>query len=138
MAKSEIAILIILRIIGIGALFALPAVFFPYDWMNAIHGELGLGTLPDAPIVSYLTRSLSALYFTLGIVTLYVSRDIRQNREMVSMWAKMACVVGVLLTGIAIAAGMPMSWIVSEGPPAVLTGIIVLWLLRISAETPPE
>ncbi len=138
MAKSEIAILVILRIIGIGALFALPAVFFPYDWMNAIHGQLGLGTLPDAPIVSYLTRSLSALYFTLGIVTLYVSRDIRQNRGMVSMWAKMACIVGVLLTGIAIAAGMPKGWIFSEGPPAVLTGIIILWLQRISPEASPE
>ena len=29
----------------------------PYSWMDAIHQGLGMGKLPDAPIVGYLVRS---------------------------------------------------------------------------------
>ena len=62
MNRSELAIVIILRVIGITGLFAIPAIFLPYSWMNAIHDYMGLGELPDTPIVSYLARSLSAFY----------------------------------------------------------------------------
>ncbi len=132
MSKSEIAIVVILRIIGVGALFALPAVFLPYGWMNAIHGALGLGTLPEAPIVDYLAHSLSAFYFLFGVVTLYISRDVRRYRDLVTLWAILAGISGVLITGIDLAAGMPASWTITEGPPAVATAFLVLWLQRIS------
>ncbi len=62
MTEPELAIVIILRVIGITGLFAIPAIFLPYSWMNAIHDFMGLGELPNAPIVSYLARSLSAFF----------------------------------------------------------------------------
>lgn len=136
MSKPEIAILVILRIIGVGALFALPAVFLPYDWMNAIHGAVGLGMLPEAPIVDYLAHSLSAFYFLLGVVTLYISRDIRCYRDLVTLWAVLGGASGILLIGIDVAAGMPASWTLSEGPPAIATALLVLWLQRISPSPP--
>lgn len=43
-------------------LTALVAVVMPYEWMNVIHRQAGLGELPHVPIVGYLTRSISALY----------------------------------------------------------------------------
>ncbi len=42
-------------------LTALGAVVMPFDWMNVIHRQAGLGELPDVPIVGYLTRSISGL-----------------------------------------------------------------------------
>ena len=62
MKRAEVAIVVILRVLGGFALGAIPAIFLPYSWMNAIHDFMGLGDLPNAPIVSYLARSLSLFY----------------------------------------------------------------------------
>ena len=50
---------------GVMTLLALPAVFLPQAAMDAIHRSLGLGPLPEGPIVLYLARSLSA--FTIAV-----------------------------------------------------------------------
>ncbi len=130
MNKSERAIVIILRVVGFVGLFAIPAIFLPYSWMNTIHGHLGMGELPNAPIVDYLARSLSAFYAIVSVFTLFIARDIRRNRELLQLWTIMVIVIGLVLTGIDIAAGMPMSWTVLEGPPVVVVGVVVLWLQR--------
>ena len=45
----------------------------PFEWMKEIHRYLGMGELPDGPIMGYLTRSLSAMYAMHGAVELFVS-----------------------------------------------------------------
>src|SRR5262249_6130926 len=62
MTKSDKALVILLRIVGVPALFALVAVFMPSSWMAATHRWLGLGEMPTGPVVEYLARSLSAFY----------------------------------------------------------------------------
>ena len=47
---------------GILTLCALPAVFLPTSLMDSTHRQLGLGPLPDGPIVQYLARSVAGLY----------------------------------------------------------------------------
>lgn len=80
MNRSELAIVVLLRVVGMTGLLAIPAIFLPYSWMNSIHGYLGLGKLPDAPIVGYLARSLSVFYAVVSAITLFVSFDIRRHR----------------------------------------------------------
>jgi hypothetical protein len=130
MNRSELGIVIILRVIGVCGLLAIPAIVLPYSWMNAIHDIVGLGELPDAPIVSYLARSLSAFYAIVSTITLFVSCDIRRYRSFVKLWAIIVIVTGFVLLGIDIAAEMPTSWTASEGPPTIAIGLIVLWLQR--------
>ena len=130
MNRSELAIVIILRVIGITGLFAIPAIFLPYSWMNAIHEYMGLGELPDAPIVSYLARSLSAFYAIVSTIILFISFDIRHYRSFVKLWAIIVIVTGFVLLGIDITAGMPISWTLGEGPPTIVVGLVVLWLQR--------
>ena len=130
MNRSELSIVIILRVIGVTGLFAVPAIFFPYSWMNAIHEYLGLGELPDAPIVSYLARSLSAFYAIVATITLFISCDIWQYRSFVKLWAIIVIVTGIALLGIDMTAGMPTSWTLGEGPPTIAVGLVVLWLWR--------
>ena len=130
MNKSELAIVIILRVVGISGLFAIPAIFLPYSWMDAIHAYVGLGELPDAPIVSYLARSLSAFYAIVSAITLFISFDIRRYRSFLKLWAVIVIVTGFVLLGIDIEAGMPMSWTLCEGPPTIAIGLVVLWLQR--------
>ena len=130
MNRSELAIVIILRVIGVTGLFAIPVIFMPYSWMNPIHDYMGLGELPDTPIVSYLARSLSAFYAILSSITLFVSCDIRRYRSFVKLWAIIVTVTGFVLLGIDITAGMPTSWTLGESPPTIAVGLVVLWLQR--------
>jgi hypothetical protein len=128
--RSELAIVIILRIMGVSALLAVFAVFFPYSWMNACHEFMGLGTLPDAPIVSYLARSLSTFYAMHGVLTLFLSSDIRRYRPLIVLWGVVMTAIGAFLLGIDLASGMPQGWTWSEGPPTMAIGLTVLWLQR--------
>ncbi len=128
MNRSERAIVIMLRVIGVSGLFAIPAIFLPHSCMNAIHEYLGLGELPDAPIVHYLTRSLSAFYAILSAIILFVSCDIRRYRSFLKLWSILIIVFGIVLLGIDLHAGLPLSWTLFEGPPTTVVGLIFLWL----------
>jgi hypothetical protein len=66
MTKSDKALVLLLRIVGVPALFALVRVFMPVSWMAATHRWLGLGEMPTGPVVEYLSRSLSAFYALMG------------------------------------------------------------------------
>ena len=59
MTKSDKALVLLLRIVGGPAVFALVAVVMPTSWMAATHRWLGLGEMPTGPVVEYLARSLS-------------------------------------------------------------------------------
>jgi hypothetical protein len=135
MTRSELATVIILRVIGVSGLFAIPTIFLPYLWMNAINDYVGLGEMPNTPIVSYLARSLSAFYAMVSAITLLISSDIRRYRPFVKLWAIIAIITGFVLLGIDVEAGMPISWTILEGPPTSVIGFVVLWLLRDIADS---
>lgn len=130
MNKQERIIVIVLRVIGTSGLCALPVVFFPFAWMNAIHEYLGMGELPDRPIVHYLTRSLSFFYAVIGTYSWLISRDIRRYRAFAILWGAAFLTLGFVILGIDLHAGMPWSWTWGEGPPSLLIGICMLWLQR--------
>ena len=111
-----------------------PAIFFPYTWMNAIHDYMGLGTMPDAPIVSYLARSLSAFYAVVATITLFIASDIRRFRSFVKLWSIIITVMGFVLLCIDVAAGMPASWTIGEGPPTIAIGLLVFWLQQCAGK----
>lgn len=128
--KAELTIIVLMRIMGVGGLLAVPAIFLPHSWMNSIHEFMGLGTMPDTPIISYLARSLSSFYAVVGTFTLYVSLDIRRQRAFVRLWAIIVTIMSVVLFGIDMASGMPPSWTLGEGPPMLVIGVILLWCER--------
>jgi hypothetical protein len=130
MSKSDFVVVAILRIMGCTALLAMPVVFFPHAWMDAIHAAVGLGELPDLPIVRYLTRSLSAFYAMFGAITLYISFDLQRYRSLIRLWAILLTIMGFLLLGIDLASGMPTEWTWSEGTFTVAIGLLVLYSLR--------
>ena len=51
MTRADKALVFLLRFVGVGALFALVAVFMPVSWMAATHRWLGLGEMPTGPVV---------------------------------------------------------------------------------------
>ncbi len=131
MKGTELAIVIILRTLGGFALAAIPAIFLPYSWMNAIHEFMGLGELPNTPIVSYLARSLSLFYALFGAVTIFASFDLKRYRSLVTLLATLSVLVGVTLFGIDYYSEMPLHWTLLEGPFTIAVGIAILWLQRL-------
>ncbi len=111
-------------------LLAVVGMFMPTSMMSSVNDSLGLEPIHRSPLTEYLTRSLSALYVFVGALYVYMSRDVREYRDLISFSAILLIAGGVFLTALDFWAGMPALWSWTEGPPVVLIGIWVLWLAR--------
>ena len=130
MTRKDKALVILLRILGVTALFALVAVFMPLSWMAATHRWLGLGEMPTAPIVEYLARSLSAFYALTGALCLVLATDLGRYRPLVRFLGVAFALMSLPLLGVDLAAGMPWWWSASEGPGGVVFGALLFVLAR--------
>jgi hypothetical protein len=135
-ANRQRGLVLVLRILGTVDLFAVLAVFLPLEWMAKVHAWLGMGELPDQPIVNYLTRSASALYALHGAMVLFVSTDVRRYAPLIKFLALAALIHGAALYLIDLAAGMPSFWLALEGPAVAASGTVVLMLLRVDQTEP--
>lgn len=122
------ALRLLLLINGIITLMALPAIFLPLPTMDAIHRWLGLGSLPEGPIVPYLARSTSALYAASGVLTLMLVTDLRRYWPLITWWGVMAIVFGLLLFWIDWTSDMPAYWTWGEAGYLLIVGSAVLVL----------
>ena len=121
---------IILRIVSIMLMSAIFAVVLPREMMNTIHEALGLGPLPQGLIVDYLARTLSLFYALHGAVLFYLSLKPERYVQFLRfyLWLSGCFALTVLLIDIAI--GMPLQWILCEGPFALVLVTILLFLLK--------
>jgi len=122
-------LVLLLRFGGLLTLSAFVAMFLPAAWMERIHRMLGLGPFPAGPLVDYLTRSISALYGFHGGLLLLVSCDVRRHAPVVRYLGVMNILFGLLMLGIDLHAGMPAWWTFGEGPPVVVLGLALLYLI---------
>lgn len=107
----------------------------PFEWMDRVHGWLGLGPLPDAPITRYLTRSLSLVYALHGAILLTVTLDWARYRPLVPVLAGLHAALGAGLILVDLAAGVPWWWTASEGPGLVGYAALVLVVYRRARRT---
>jgi hypothetical protein len=105
------------------------AMFLPDSWMAQTHRQLGLGEYPAAPLTSYLTRSVSALYAFHGGLLLALSTDVRRFRPLLRFvgWATVG--FGLALMAIDFHASLPLWWQLAEGPWVVAIGCALAWLV---------
>jgi hypothetical protein len=130
MSNTEKALTLLLRLSAAVLLLALVPVFMPQAWMSRIHQALGMGPLPELPIVGYLTRSLSGLYAFHGLLVLYCSLDVRRYLPIIRCLAAVSVLGGGGLLALDCVLGMPWLWTLGEGP-----FLMVWWagLLSLSA-----
>jgi hypothetical protein len=131
--KGDRALVILLRLLGVTALFGLLAVVLPESWMAATHRWLGLGEMPTAPVVEYLARSLSAFYALLGALCLVMASDLDRYRPLVRFFGVAFALLGIVVTGVDLVAGMPWWWTAMEGPRALAVGALIYFLARPAA-----
>src|SRR5437899_1295755 len=89
-----------LRLSAAVLLLALVAVFLPHGWMAQANDRLGFSPLPDTPLVGYLTRSLSAVYALLGLLTLALASDVRRYAPLIACLGWGYLVFGAVLLAI--------------------------------------
>jgi len=121
---------LILRIMGASSLTALVFVAAPRAWMTAIHADLGMGPMPEAPVVWYLARSTSAFYALLGGLFWVVSYDLRRHRTVLIYLGAALTLLGVALLAVDWTEGLPWFWKVSEGPFVIAVGLAIFYLSR--------
>ena len=106
------------------------AVIMPTSTMAAIADWLGVGPLARSPLTEYLTRSLSAMYAVLGVIHLYLARDVVHYLDLIVVVGWLTVLAGAIQTVVDFAAGMPTFWSWSEGPPTALVGLAYIWLAQ--------
>jgi hypothetical protein len=119
----------LLRAAGMAMLGALVFVFCPFEWMAAIHRWIGLGELAYTPLLSYLIRTLSALYAILGAILLFVSLDPDRYRPLIGLLGVLAVLGGVGVTILDAILRLPLFWTAAEGPLTILLGLALIVLV---------
>jgi hypothetical protein len=119
------ALAVLLRVLGIAGLFALVAVVMPMSWMVQTHRWLGLGEMPSDPVVEYLARSVSIAYALFGAVFLVLAADLQRYRPLVRWLGALVALLGAVLLGVDVRAGMPTWWIAVEGPFSIACGGLI-------------
>jgi hypothetical protein len=130
MTGADKALVFLLRLVGVGSLFALVAVFMPSSWMAATHRWLGLGEMPTGPVVEYLARSLSAFYAFVGALCPVMASHLERYRPLVRFLGVAFALMSLVFLGVDLAAGMPWWWSASEGPGGVVFGALLFMLAR--------
>ena len=129
-SHSEQLLKLLLRFLGTTSLFALVFVVAPYSWLDSIHSLLGMGQLPDKPVVGYLARSTSALYAIFGGLFWTVSFDLERHRLVLRYLGAAITLFGAALLVIDWWEGLPFLWKVWEGPFLMAFGLAILFLSR--------
>lgn len=119
---------LLLRILGVVMLLAIVAVFLPRGALSACHAWLGLGELPEGPIVEYLARSVSAFYAGLGGLLLLVASNLRRYSAVIIYLAIAFMVFGVAILVIDVQLALPAWWAAFEGPFVIAVGAVLLLL----------
>lgn len=128
MNRYEKVLVVLMRAAGVMLLIAVIPAVMPFAWMKDIHRLLGMGELPEGPIIGYLTRSLSAMYAMHGALVFFISLDVRRCLPVVKCLAVLGIIFGLGMLILDFMVGMPFLWTMSEGPFIVLMGCVMLWL----------
>lgn len=131
--NAEKALVWVLRLLGIGMLLAIPAVFMPESMIAEAHEKwLGLGKIELTPVFVYLARSVSLFYAFFGGLFVLVSFDTRRHAIVVAYlgWVMLALGLGIGI--IDHVAGLPLWWTLPEAALTVVSAAAVLVLLRLA------
>ena len=121
---------LLLRVFGAPPLLAVVAFVMPPSWMDAVHQWLGMGTLPEKPIVDYLARYASALTVFYGVLLLVLATDVRRYARLITLQAIMIMAFSGLGAMFGMRAGMPAWWMLNDVTSCWLFCGAMLWLQR--------
>jgi hypothetical protein len=128
MAKYDRWLRLAIRILGVVEVLAVAGIVMPASWMAAAHERLGMGPMPEGPVVGYLARSCSALYAMQGALFLYLSMDVVRRRDVIRFMGWVFAALAPVALGIELLEGLPLYWTVGEPVSVVVTAAAILVL----------
>jgi len=122
-----------LRIFAIAPMSAAFAAVLPMGVMDRIHQAIGLGPIPQGPIVEYLARSTSMFYALHGVLLWYIASDLIRYRDLFRFYLRVSLLFAAGLFFTDLSAGLPLRWTLVEGPMVgAFIGAIMVWFRKLS------
>jgi hypothetical protein len=118
-------LVLVLRATAALFLLAFVGAALPENWMKAVYESGGLGPWPGGRLLVYLARAVSILYRFHGLLTLYLSFDVRRYLPLIRFLAIVGFPFAPVMFVVIWSAGLPMVWAVSE--PTSIVIISALW-----------
>ena len=104
----------LLRLAGATEILAFIAVIMPRSWMEFSHAWLGLGEMPDGPVLIFMIRQASYIYGVHGLSLWLISTDVNRFRPFVIFNGITFLVAAPVLFLIDITSGMPLWWAIID------------------------
>jgi hypothetical protein len=120
----------LLRVAGAFELLAFFAVIMPRSWMEVSHSWLGLGVMPDGPLIMFMIRQASFTYGMHGVSLLVLSSDVVRFRALVILNGIAYLFAGPIFFLIDWTTGMPWWWTLIDSLGCGSTGVAILLLDR--------
>ena len=116
-------------------MLAIVAVVMPQSWMAAVHESLGMGVLPDKPIVDYLARYASAFAVFYGAVCFVLATDVHRYARLIALQAILIIFLSAIGAIFGLRAGMPAWWMAADVVSCWFACGAMLWLQKRIAAT---
>jgi len=121
---------LILRLSGSVEVLAFLAVVMPRSWMVSSHAWLGLGDMPDGPLIMFMIRQASYVYGMHGVSLWVLASDVQRFQPMIVLNGISFTLAGAVFFAIDYSAGMPLWWTISDTLGCAFFGIALLLLNR--------
>ena len=118
----------LLRLAGAVEILAFIAVVMPRSWMETSHAWLGLGQMPDGPLLMFMIRQASYTYGVHGLSLWLIASDVKRFRPFVIFNGGAFLVAAPVFLLIDLTSGMPLWWALSDPASCGLFGIALLSL----------
>ena len=126
---------ICLWIAGVLCLLSVLGMFLPVSTWESMTEFFGIGSFPDAPLVEYAVRLMSATYVAVGVYLIILALNPMKYGIMVPFTGLAAVFLGVAcaLTGFAVK--MPNLWFLGDSVPCIVLGILIIVFWRLAKKT---
>ena len=120
----------LLRLAGAVEILAFIAVVMPRSWMEIGSAWVGLGAMPDAPLLMFMIRQASYTYGVHGLSLWLIATDVERFRPFVVFNGIVFLIAAPVFFWIDLTSGMPRWWALSDPVSCGLFGAALLLLSR--------
>lgn len=118
----------LLRLAGATEILAFIAVVMPRSWMETSHLWLGMGPMPDGPLIMFMIRQASYVYGMHGVSLWILASDVVRFRPLIRLNGISFTLAGPVFFLIDYSAGIPLWWIAVDTLACLFLGLAMLWL----------
>ena len=120
----------LLRWAGAVEVLAFIAVAMPRSWMEVSHVWLGLGEMPEGPLIMFMIRQASYTYGMHGVSLWVLASDVDRFRPLVTLNGVSFLLAAPVFFLIDYISGVPLWWTATDTLGCGFFGAAVLWLGR--------